>query len=151
MAVTQAPSREACIAIVDRINSGTAYALELNAEYNRLQVDVMEEIVGLRVDVIHEDETQLNETLDIENRTSHTVAIWVRNKPETLTTDAIDAAALIVRQIYQRVNNFTSSNARVKVWEVDERTQINPDKVLLRQHGIFAATIWLRVEVEASA
>jgi len=148
--VSISPAAEACQAIVARIKSGTEYELTQQVEYSRVQVDVLEEINSLRVDVVTDDETQLNETLDVEDRSSHTIVIFIRDKLESLDADAIDQRALTVRQIFQRVNNYDSPDGRVKVWEVDERTQTSPDKVLLHQKRLFVAVIVLRVEVEAS-
>ena len=52
MAVTIAPSVEAMDAITDRINSGTAYVLDVTATHGELMIDEREEIDCLRVDVL---------------------------------------------------------------------------------------------------
>ena len=54
MAVTIAPSVEASQAIVDRINDSTTFALEVVAERLEMVVDHLEEVNGLRVDLVHE-------------------------------------------------------------------------------------------------
>ena len=149
-AVTVAPAVEAMLAIRDRINSGTAYVIELEAEYSELQVDELESIDGLRVDVTSEDETQLAETLALEDRTSHNLRIWIRSPLERRTNDELDPLKLVVRQIYQRVNNYDSADGRVRVWTCDLESKQNPDKAILNQHGLFVSSITLRVEVEAS-
>lgn len=151
MPVTIAPSTEACDALVDRINGGTAYTLDVLATYSRVEVNPLEDISGRRVDVIHVEETQLAETLAVEDRTSHKIAIWIREKVADMGTATIDALCLLVRQIYQRVNNWDSADLRVRVWETDEETRMVPDKTLLNQMQLFVAVIVLRVEVEASA
>ena len=149
MAVTQSPSTEAMSAIVEQINGGTAYELSVTAAYSETLDDELEDIPDLRVDVVQEEEEQLNETLDVEDRTSHMIRVWIRKR--TPTQDEIDAVKLIVRQIWQRVNNFNSSNARVKVWECDMDPKEVPNKMILKQSGLFVASMLMRVEVEASA
>lgn len=150
MAVTIAPAAEACQALVERINAGTAYTLDRDAEYARVEVTALEELDGLQVDVIAVDEQQLAETLAIEDRTSHTIAIWIRKKLADLEPDTIDALCLLTRQIYQQVNNWDSADGRVRVWETSEETELNPDKTALNTMRAFIAKIVLRVEVEAS-
>jgi hypothetical protein len=149
MPVTQSPSTEAISAIVEQINSGTAYELAVIASYSETIDDELEDIPNLRVDVVQEEEEQLNETLDVEDRTSHMIRVWVRKR--TSTQGDIDAVKLIVRQIWQRVNNFNSSNGRVKVWECDMDPKEVPNKMILKQSGLFVASMLMRVEVEASA
>ena len=138
-AVTVAPAVEAMIAIRDRINSGTAYVIELEAEYSELQVDELESIDGLRVDVTSEDETQLVETLAIEDRTSHNLRIWIRSPLERRDNDELDP-----------LKNYDSTDGRVRVWTCDIESKQNPEKAILNQHGLFVSSITLRVEVEAS-
>ena len=150
MAVTVAPAVEAMTAIRDRINSGTAYVLAVNAEYSELQVDERETLDELRVDVTSDTEEQLKETLATEDRTSHRLRIWIRSPVERTSNEEIDPLKLLVRQIFQRVNDFNSANDRVKVWECDLESKQNPDKAILHQDGLFVANIALRVEVEAS-
>jgi hypothetical protein len=150
VSVTVAPSSEACIALVDRINAGTAYSLDVAARYSRVEVSPLDEIDALQVDVVAVEETQLADTFAIEDRTSHKIAIWYRAKLADLEPETIDSHCLVVRQIFQRVNNWDSADGRVKVWETDEETRLNPDKEILNQHRVFSAVIVLRVEVEAS-
>ena len=150
MPVTIAPAAEACQALVARINAGTAYTLPTAAAYSRVEVDTAEESNTLRVDVVAVDETQLAETLATEDRTSHTIVIWIRKKLANLDASTIDALCLITRQIYQQVNNWDSADGRVRVWETSEETELNPDKTVLNQMRMFVTKIVLRVEVEAS-
>lgn len=150
MAVTIAPSVEASQAIVDAINGGTAYELDIKAERLDLAVDPLEEVSTLRVDVVHESEEQLEETLDVEDRTTHEIRIWVRKKVRSTSPDELDPLKLLVRQIFQRVNNYDSSNGRVKVWQAELEGKQVPDKAILNQAGLFVVPILLRVEVEAS-
>lgn len=150
MPVSIAPSTEACQALADRINSGTAYSLDRLTAYHREITTPLDELDGLEIDVMATDETQLIQTLDTEDRTSHKITIWVREKLRDKQQETIDARMLLVRQIFQRVNNWDSADRRVRVWEVDKATQMTPDKNLLRTMSVFAAKIVLRVEVEAS-
>lgn len=150
MALTTAPSVEASQAIVDRINASTTYALDVVAQRLEVIVDHLEEVNGLRVDVVHEEEEQLEETLDVEDRTSHEIRVYVRSKVPNRTPDEIDPLKLLVRQIFLQVNDFDSADGRVKVWQADIEPRQAADKELLRQHGIFVVAIMLRVEVEPS-
>ena len=147
-AVTIDPGVEACQALIAQINTGTAYALEFVATYCEQLVDPLEEINGLLVNVIIEKSETLIETLAIEDRTSHAIRIWIRDKVSDSTNDTVDALRLLVRQIWQRVNDYTS--ARVKVWECDNEEMEEPIKASLRRAGMFVTSIVLRAEVEAS-
>lgn len=149
-AVTISPSEEALSALVDRINSGTAYALDVIATASDLIIDPLEEITGLRVDVVEESVEQLIDTLAVENRTSHVVRIWIRQKVLIADTEEISRLKLIVSQIFQRVNNFYSASNRVKVWECAYDPGQVPDKSYLNQMGLFLTSIVMRVEVEPS-
>lgn len=150
MAVTIAPSSEAMSAIVDQINDGESYDLDVVARYGALIIDPLEEVTGLRVDVVSETEEQLVETLDVEDRSTHQIRIWMRRKVSSVSSDEIDQLKLIFRQIYQRVNNFNSSDGRVKVWDVEIDPIEVPIKSILQQSWLFVASLVLRVEVEAS-
>ena len=150
MTVSIDPSIEACQALIARINAGGAYTLAVNATYSEVDIDPLEQIDALRVDVATESEEQLDETLATEDRTSHAIRIWVRSKVDDLDNATIDPLKLLVRQIYQRVNNFDSSNGSVRVWECDIDSKQKPDKQVLRNAGLFVASVNLRVEVEAS-
>jgi len=150
MAVTKAPSTEAMQAICDRINEGGAYDLAVNATYSEFIVDPLEEVTSLRVDVVSESEEQLNQTLDVEDRTSHILRVWMRKKVANVGNDELDYLKLIFRQIYQRLNDFNSSDGRVKVWEMEIDPKEVPLKSILQDHWLFVASLVLRVEVEAS-
>ncbi len=146
--VTIAPCDEACEAIVARINSATTYTLPQPAEYLPVVIDQLEEVDGLRVDVVHEFEQDLQETLDIEDRTSHIIRIWIRDKLPDDSIAEVKSRNLIVRQIWQRVNNFHSANGRVKVWDIGKNRGEIPGKLMLVEAGFYKAYIELRVEVE---
>lgn len=151
MPVTIDPSVEACNELVSRINSGTTYTLAVDATYREVMIDPLEEFnEQLRVDVVPGDEQQLHETLDLEDRTSHEIRVWVRSKVDSLDDGRIAALKLLTRQIWQRLNNWDSANRRVRVWECDPEKKEKPDKETLRNAGLFVASIVLRVEVEAS-
>lgn len=150
MAVTIAPATEAMQAIVAHINDGGAYELPVAATYSESIIDPLEEVTRLRVDVVTETETQLNETLAVEDRTSHLIRVWMRKKVANASNDELDYLKLIYRQIFQRLNDFNSSDGRVKVWEVDNDAMECPIKSILQTSWLFVATMVLRVEVEAS-
>lgn len=149
-AVTIDPSVEACIALVDRINSGTTYHRDVTAIYSEQLVDPLEEIDGLRIDVASEESETLDETLDVENRSSHQIRVWLRAKVEDFEADTIKPLKLLFSQLFQRLNNFDSSDRRVRVFDCNNAPQETPDKTTLRNAGLFVASLLLRVEVEAA-
>ena len=149
-AVTIDPSVEACQALVTQINAGTAYVLAVAATYSEEIIDPLEEVDSLRVDVATDESETLNETLDVENRTSHLIRVWIRSKVDDVENVTINQLKRLVRQIFQRINNFNSTSGRVRVWECDQDLKQNPDKDLLRESGLFVSSILLRVEVEAA-
>lgn len=144
------PSIEACQALVARINSGTAYVLDVTATYSEQLIDPLEEINNLRVDVCTGESETLEESLDLENRTSHSIQVWIRRKIIDLTNNNIDAMKLLVRQIFQRLNNYDTTDKRVRVWNCDNDQKQNPNKELLQRDGLFVTSLLLQVEVEAS-
>lgn len=149
-AVTIDPSVEACQALVAQINAGTAYTLAVAATYSEQLIDPLEEIDCLRVDVATDDSETLTETLDIEDRTSHMIRVWIRAKVDDQENVTIDPLKKLVRQIFQRVLNFDSSDRRVRAWECDNEVQQSPDKDTLQRLGLFVSSLLLRVEVEAA-
>lgn len=149
-AVTIAPQVEAMIAIRDRVNTGETYCLPIRAEYTDLIVDPLEEILGYRVDITEESSETLNETLDVEDNTSHLIRIWIRRKLDGRTQGQVDQAQLLARQIFQRVNDYNTTDRRVMVWECDYEQLDKPLKEQLRTLGIFLEAILLRVEVGAA-
>jgi len=146
MTLTIAPSDAACQAIVDRVNAGTSYALDLTAHYSRTEIDRLEEIDRLRVDVVSMTESQPNDTLDGSDNSVQQVQIVVRKKLFDKANE-IPAMMLLTRQIFLQVDNFTSSDRTVGVWETDLDEQERPDKSLLNEASLFVAAINLRVEV----
>ena len=150
MAVTIDPAVEACQAIVARINSGTAYTLSRPAKYGDIIETDHGKIADLEIDVIPTKSTQLADTLAVEDRPSPTITIWIREKLASLDQDLIDARRLLVRQIYQRVNNYDSADRRVMVWEISDWSKAQPKTGYLRTHSLFYAEIVLRVTVGAS-
>ena len=149
-AVTIDPSVEACQALVTQINAGTAYVLAVAATYSEEIIDPLEEVDSLRVDVATDESETLNETLDVENRTSHLIRVWIRSKVDDVENVTINQLKRLVGKIFERVNNFDSSNGRARVWECGQDMTQNPDKDLLRESGLFVSSILLRVEVEAA-
>jgi len=150
MAVTIAPSTEACEAIRDRLNSGGAYALQFEADIAEQFADEQATMSGLIVDVVPGDEVRLAETLDIEDRTQHTIYIEIRQKLDSNDQEQVDQVKLTTAQIYQRVNNYDLASNRVRVWQCDEVKGERPNKRLLSESLIFRTRIALTVLVESS-
>lgn len=151
MPVTISPAAEACQAIVARINAGSGglYTLPTPADYYYQLTEVLDVSgTAVQVDVIHEGEKDLEDTLDVETRTSHDLRVWVRKKISDRSKTTIDPLLLLVRQLFQQLNNYGTS--RVKVWDINAEDDDQPDKGFIRQTGLFSASLLLRVEVEAS-
>lgn len=147
--VTVSPSTEVMQAIRDRINSGEEYCLPIRAEIAEMLIDPAEEITQLRCDIVDDGEEQLMETIALEDPTSHNVRIWIRAKLATLSTDEIQPLKLLTRQVFQRINNFCSSDGRILVFDVDTDSKQTPDKAILAANRIFIAVITARIEVMA--
>lgn len=150
MPVTTAPSVEAMTEIVSRINTGTAYTLPQAATRLDVLNEDLTDIPTLRVDVIQEEEEQLDDTLAVEDRSSHMIRVVMRKKVSLSDQSSIDALRLIARQIWQRLNNHRSSDQRVNVWEADFDPKEVPIRSMLRTNSIFMTSILLRVEVSPS-
>ncbi len=154
MAVTVAPSEEALSALVDRINSGDECDLGIKAAVSDVEIDPLEQIDGLRVDLVAENEEQLNETLSIEDRTQHAIRVFVRRKIDAVdgkpSREQVSATKLLLRQVFQRLRLFSSSDGRVQVWEADLEPRECPDKEILRTTLMFVASISLMVTVNPS-
>lgn len=149
MTITIDPSIEACQALVARINAGT-YGASVTAEYREEQIDPLEDVSStLLATVVPVDEEQLNETLG-DDRTSHNMRVYIRKKLMGIEPSDIDLLKLVTRKIWSQLNNYDTTDKRVRVWECDQDVKQKPDKDALREHGIFLASINLRVEVEAS-
>jgi hypothetical protein len=150
-AVSISPSEEACAALVDQINGGTAYTLAVNATTAEQFSDEQEFLEALAVDVVPLEGEQLHETLAVEDRSSHQIGIEIRRRLESAEQNLVNDMKLIVQQIFQRVNNFDSSNRRVRVWECSPVSDENPNKELLSDALVFRSRLMLRVEVEPPA
>jgi hypothetical protein len=144
MTLTISPADEACQAIVAQINSGGEYSLSLDAHYSRTEIDYLEELDRLRVDVVAVSETQPNDQLDANENSSHKIQVIIRSKT---TSKDVQDLALIVRQVFLRLDNFNSSDRRVCVWECDVEEKENPAKSLLNDANLFVSIVNLRVEV----
>ena len=145
---TLAPSTEAVNAIVARINAGTAYTLDLKAEARELIVDPTEEVTELRVDVCHESEQQLFETLDAVDNTQHAIRIWVRKKVADITAQELNPLRLLCRQILRQVDQYVTTDWRVRVWQAGFETQEVADKAVLYSQRMFVASISCEVQVK---
>ena len=152
MAVSVAPSTEAMIAIRDRINTGTAYRLDLKATYTEQLIEPLEGVEELRVDVVTEEEEQLNETLAIEDATSVVLRVWVRKKIDSIdySDQEVSKLKLLTKQVFQRVNTYRDAAERVQVWESDYNGKQVPDKTILQTANLFVASVLFRVEVRPS-
>ena len=144
MTLTISPADEACQAIVARVNSGGEYSLALDARYSRTEIDYLEELDRLRVDVVAVSETQPNDQLDANENSSHNIQVSIRSKT---TSKDVQDLALIVRQVFLRLDNFDSPDRRVCVWECDIEEKENPVKSLLNDANLFVSVVNLRVEV----
>ncbi len=145
---TLAPSTEAVNAIVARINAGTTYNLDLKAEARELIVDPTEEVTELRVDVCHESEQQLFETLDAVDNTQHAIRIWVRKKVADITPQELNPLRLLCRQILRQVDQYVTTDWRVRVWQAGFETQEVADKAVLYSQRMFVASISCEVQVK---
>jgi hypothetical protein len=145
---TLAPSTEAVNAIVARINAGTAYNLDLKAEARELIVDPTEEVTELRVDVCHESEQQLFETLDSVDNTQHAIRIWIRKKVADITPQELNPLRLLCRQILRQVDQYVTTDWRVRVWQAGFETQEVADKAVLYSQRMFVASISCEVQVK---
>jgi hypothetical protein len=144
---TVSPSTKACEAIRDRINTGEDYALEVRAQVAEEITEDLQDLRQLRVDVIQETEEQLEETLDLQDNTSHSIRIWIRKKLDTTTQDEIEQLKLLRRQIELRLLNYVTTDWRVRVWEVSRTQAPIIDRSGLHQDRSFIASIVCRVEV----
>ena len=145
---TLAPSTEAVNAIVARINAGTTYTLDLKAEARELVVDPTEEVTELRVDVCHESEQQLFETLDAADNTQHAIRIWIRKKVADITPQELNPLRLLCRQILRQVDQYVTTDWRVRVWQAGFETQEVADKAVLYSQRMFVASISCEVQVK---
>jgi len=145
---TLAPSTEAVNAIVARINAGTTYNLDLKAEARELIVDPTEEVTELRVDVCHESEQQLFETLDAVDNTQHAIRIWIRKKVADITPQELNLLRLLCRQILRQVDQYVTTDWRVRVWQAGFETQEVADKAVLYSQRMFVASISCEVQVK---
>lgn len=145
---TLAPSTEAVNTIVARINAGTAYTLDLKAEARELIVDPTEEVTELRVDVCHESEQQLFETLDAIDNTQHAIRIWIRKKVADITPQELNPLRLLCRQILRQVDQYATTDWRVRVWQAGFETQEVADKAVLYSQRMFVASISCEVQVK---
>lgn len=149
-AVTICPSDEAGQAIAARINTAIIYTLPQPATYTHAIIDQLEEVDGLRVDVAHVDMQQLEETFDMEGRSSHLLRVWVRDKLPDMDAATVAPRNLLARKIFQRVNNYATGNGRVRVWDAGKNRGEIPGMLVLVEANFYRAYLELRVEVEPS-
>ncbi len=146
-AVTIDPTDEAGQAIAARINSAIIYTLPQEATYTHAVIDELDEVDGLRVDVAHVGVQHLEETFDLEGRTSHLLRVWVRDKLPDMDAATVAVRNLLKAKIFQRLNNFRTS--RVAVWDIGKDRAEIPGMLVLVDANFYRAYIEIRVEVEA--
>ena len=144
---TVSPSTEACEAIRDRINSGSGYVLDVQAQVVELLIEDLAELRNLRVEGVPELEEQLADIIDESDWTSHQIRVWIRQKLQTTEQNEIDRLKQIRRQIVSRLLNYATTDRRVVVWEVDNQSDNRFDRTALQQDRAFVSSIILRVEV----
>lgn len=149
-AVVVSPSEEALAALVDQINTGGDYSLDVDATASDNIIDPLEDVTGLRVDVTEESAEHLAETLAVEDSTSHIIRVWIRKKLDSTDEIEVNPLKLLASQLFQRLNDFDSEDGRVKVWECEYDPKQVPDKSYLKDMGLFVTSILMRVEVEAA-
>lgn len=145
-----APSDEALIAITNWINGATYDPATQTATYGyEYSPEALEISSAIQVFVLHESEKLLDETLDVYDRTSHQLRVFVTARPADASVGVTGELAKVRSQIMRRLAAFTF-DGRVQIWELDEEDS-NPDRDVTKQIGLFQETIPLRVEVEASS
>lgn len=148
MTATLSPADEACTALVNRLNSMTTFVLDVEAKYSRLEIDQLEQVEGLRVDVVANTEQGQSDRLDGLDETIHEIRVYIRKH---LTTDQdveIQELALLRTQIIAALDNWDSADRRVRVWDSENEALEQPMKEQLRTLGMFMAVIVLTVKVE---
>ena len=151
MPLTIDPGDEAVAAIVARINSAITYTLPTAAAAAVQIVDPYEQISGIRVDVTHEEETQLQETLALEDASSHILRVWVRDKLADGAAATLMSRKLLTRKIFQRINEYVTADKRCSVWDAGKDRNEHPGKQWVVRDGLYVAFIELRVEVRPPA
>jgi hypothetical protein len=150
MPVTIDPCDEACAALVTRINSAITYTLPQAATYTHEIIDILDEVTGFRVDVCPETSQQLQETLDVEDRSSHLIRIWVRDKLTTDDAATVASRNLLARKIFQRISEYSTADGRCHVYDAGKDRGEIPGKLTLVKDLFYRAYIECRVEVEPS-
>ena len=95
-----------------------------------------------------ESEQQLFETLDAVDNTRHAVRIWIRRKVAAITAEEIEPLRLLCRQILRQVDQYVTSDWRVRVWQAGFETQEVADKAMLYSQRMFVASITCEVQVK---
>lgn len=145
---TIAPADEACEALVVRINSASApYTLTTAATYSHQEIDPLEEITGLRVDVVANTELQLSERIDGLDDTQHEIRVWIRKQLSDFDTATVKAMTLLRKNVADWLDNWDSSDKRVRVWDSESEDLEQPIKTALRERQMFVAVIVLVVRV----
>lgn len=148
MALTISPSDEAATAIVALVNAGVSYTLYQTATYCRFFEDDLKLPAGLIVDVVHESETNLEDSIDQEPPTSHEITVWMRNKLAATDNATVAAQTLIFRKLFRQLNVHATGNSRVRIYDCDFDQKEVPEKDILNEARYFRARILIRVEVD---
>lgn len=146
---TVAPSQEAQEAIVAYIN-GETFSVPFTAIATDVARTELDDGEWLCVDVVHDGEEQLYETLDAsDDNTRHRILVQItgRRKPDGL--DSTADLKLLARQIFDSLDQWDSDDGRVQVWFCDREPVSVTDKDALRTLGLFRRNILCEVEVIA--
>lgn len=150
MPVSIDPLDEACQALVTRINSAITYTLDQPATYTHEIIDILDEVDTTRVDVCPEGSGELQETLDVEDCSSHLIRVWVRARLTDMLAATTAPLNLLTRKIFQRLNEYVTTDRRVRVYDCGKDRAERPGKMVLVKDLFYRAYIEMRVEVEAS-
>ena len=149
MPTTIAAADEACEALVTRINAaGSGYTLSPAAEYSYEEIDPLEQVSGTRVDVVPNLQRGQSVRLDGLDASIHEIRVWIRKQCPDLAPTTIKPLTLLRQQIMEWLDNWDSSNKRVRVWDSENEDLEQPVKEQLRLNNLFVACIVLEVHVE---
>lgn len=144
---TIAPSKEACVALMEFIQSIEFATPPQSVDWGYQLPQDLSEITGVQVFVLHIQEETLADSLDEHDPTSHTIHVYVRAQLEALTNELQAELLLLANQIGRALESFISDDRRVCVMECDGEPE-NPEQSLSTQLTLFQRFIPLVVEVE---
>lgn len=144
---TTSPSKLACDAIVERLNDASApFAGQAVAEYVEIPTTQLEKERHLVIEVVHEEESQLIETLG-DDPTEHRIRVQLVRRCNPSDVDAVEASKLLRHQIHEWLDNWDNADRSVQVI----RSNVEPDspanKEVLREMNQFVGAVLLQVQV----